>query len=853
MLINGTQQGEVRVALVDGQRLRELDIEYAGSEQKKGNIYKARITRVETSLGAVFVDYGTDRHGFLPLKEISPLYLKRPYDPRDQVDMRDLISEGQEIMVQIVKEERGNKGAALSTFISLAGCYLVLMPNNPRAGGISRRIEGDERDQLRDSLARLAVPADTGLIIRTAGVGKGIDELEWDLGILLKQWEAIQKAYDKEPAPFLIYQESNVVIRAIRDHLRQNVMEVWVDQPDICDKVHEYVKEVRPEFLNRVKLYRERTPLFNRYQIERQIESAFQREVQLPSGGAIVIDHTEALISIDINSARATKGGNIEETALQTNLEAADEIARQLRLRDLGGLIVVDFIDMMQSQNQRTVETRLRDAMSNDRARVQIGRISRFGLLEMSRQRLRAPLGEASQITCPRCRGQGIIRNVTSLALSIVRILEEECIKNHKQTREKIQQIRVQLPVNVSTYLLNEKRSEIVRMEKEYEIDILIIPNPHLETPHYQIVKLRESQLRKISHNPSHQLLQENSWMEDESIEQVQLTDPVVAAANAYLDLNTDEKRGFWQRFYQFFAGSQPPAKEEEAKPQIQKAVSQENRQRSSSSSRQRNNTSRRSNNGADNRHERQTSSTQSQRQYSSRRNTDSQPREDNAASADNAHTEQDNSQGQRPRNRRRPRHPRQGHQGQGRTQTTENNAAVHTEMPPKDPPFAAHAPLNNSSKQTAPHHAWDEDDKLSKASPYTDLNEQIIAQGDWLEDSNEQRVEATFVAESSSYSERVSPSRETLPVVVANKQPVPPMENHQQEENITTSEADELKKSDPRRQRRDQRTRHRNNYRRGNRYHHTQNSQKTDNFAGSDQKEEQPTNPSFQIEKNDE
>ncbi|WP_454901106.1 ribonuclease E, partial [Aggregatibacter sp.] len=416
MLINATQKEELRVALVDGQRLFDLDIESPGHEQKKANIYKGKITRVEPSLEAAFVDYGAERHGFLPLKEIAREYFPADYVYQGRPNIRDIISEGQEVIVQVNKEERGNKGAALTTFISLAGSYLVIMPNNPRAGGISRRIEGDERLELKDALSSLDVPEGVGLIVRTAGVGKSPEELQWDLKVLLHHWEAIKQASESRPAPFLIHQESDVIVRAIRDYLRRDIGEILIDSPKVYEKAKAHIKLVRPDFINRVKLYQGEVPLFSHYQIESQIESAFQREVRLPSGGSIVIDATEALTAIDINSARSTRGGDIEETALNTNLEAADEIARQLRLRDLGGLIVIDFIDMTPVRHQREVENRIRDAVRQDRARIQISRISRFGLLEMSRQRLSPSLGESSHHVCPRCQGTGKIRDNESLS-----------------------------------------------------------------------------------------------------------------------------------------------------------------------------------------------------------------------------------------------------------------------------------------------------------------------------------------------------------------------------------------------------------------------------------------------------
>ncbi|MCP1676284.1 ribonuclease E [Natronocella acetinitrilica] len=486
MLINATQPEELRVAMVDGQKLYDLDIESPSREQKKSNIYKGKITRVEPSLEAAFVQYGSDRqrHGFLPFKEIARSY-HNGNGGDGKSSIKDVIKEGQEVVVQVDKEERGNKGAALTTFISLAGRYLVLMPNNPRAGGVSRRIEGEERDEIRDALRQLDVPEGMGLIVRTAGVGRNIEELQWDLNYLLQLWDMIQKAADERPAPFLIYQESNLIIRALRDYLRADTGEILIDDAGVFQQAQEFVQQVMPHFLPKVKLYEDTVPLFTRYQIESQIESAFDRQVQLPSGGAIVIDHTEALISIDINSARATKGSDIEETALNTNLEAADEIARQLRIRDLGGLIVIDFIDMGPNRNQREVEQRLRDAVKMDRARVQVGRISRFGLLEMSRQRLRASLGEASQEVCKRCNGQGTVRGVESLALSILRIVEEEAMK------EKTAKVVAQVPVDVATFLLNEKRSAVSTIEGRNGVQVLLIPNRTLETPHYTVQRVR--------------------------------------------------------------------------------------------------------------------------------------------------------------------------------------------------------------------------------------------------------------------------------------------------------------------------------------------------------------------------
>ncbi|MGD8498776.1 MAG: ribonuclease E, partial [Chromatiales bacterium] len=490
ILINATQPEELRVAMVDGQKLYDLDIEIPSREQKKANIYKGTVTRVEPSLEAAFINYGADRHGFLPFKEIARSYFATDSgDDGGRPSIKEAIKEGQKLLVQVEKEERGTKGAALTTFISLAGRYLVLMPNNPRAGGVSRRIEGDERTEVREALSQLEIPTGMGVIVRTAGVGRSPEELQWDFEYLLSLWEAIQKAEAEYPAPVLIYQESNVIIRALRDHLRSDIGEIIIDDAAVFEQAKDFVEKVMPHNLRKLKFYEDHIPLFNRFQIESQIESAFKREVALPSGGSVVIDHTEALTSIDINSARATKGSDIEETALNTNLEAADEIARQLRLRDLGGLIVIDFIDMAPSKNQREVENRLRDALKVDRARVQVGRISRFGLLEMSRQRLRPSLGESSQIVCPRCTGHGTIRSVESLALSVLRLVEEEAMK------EKTGRVVAQVPVEVASFLLNEKREVIGQIQGRHGIEVTMVPNPYLETPHFEVVRLRADEV----------------------------------------------------------------------------------------------------------------------------------------------------------------------------------------------------------------------------------------------------------------------------------------------------------------------------------------------------------------------
>lgn len=497
MLINAAQPEDSRVAVINGSKLETLDIEITGREQKKGYLYLARVIRYEPSLEAFFVFYGSGKQGFLPIREIAHEYFAAAgIDEHNRANIKEVIPEGKELLVQIDKEERGSKGAALTTFISLAGCYLVLMPNNPRAGGISRRVEGDDRSDLREVLSALTLPEGMGLIIRTAGVGRKTEELQWDLDVLLNQWTAIKEASRTRQAPALIHQEGNVVIRAVRDYLRPDISEIIIDNPEVYANIRAYIEMVRPDFLDRVKLYQDSIPLFNRYQVESQIETAFRRSVQLPSGGVLVIDHTEALVSIDINSARSTRGGDIEDTALRTNLEAADEIARQLRLRDIGGLIVIDFIDMLSTDNQRRVENRLREAVEMDRARIQIGRISRFGLLEMSRQRLKGVLGESTRIPCPRCEGQGSIRSVDAQALITLRMLEEEAIKDNTA------EVQIQLPIDVSTYLMNEKRQALINIETRHQVKIVIVPNPQLTSPHYHVDRIRTEEMASRQHDP---------------------------------------------------------------------------------------------------------------------------------------------------------------------------------------------------------------------------------------------------------------------------------------------------------------------------------------------------------------
>jgi ribonuclease E len=502
MLFNATQQEELRVAIVDGQKLIDIDIEAAGREQRKGNIYKGVITRIEPSLEACFVNYGEERHGFLPFKEVARTYFKEGVDVRN-ASIKEALREGQEIIVQVEKEERGQKGAALTSFVSLAGRYLVLMPNNPRGGGVSRRIEGEDRQELREAMSQLEVPDGMSIIARTAGIGRDATELQWDLSYLMQLWTAIDEAAKGNSAPLLIYLESSLVIRAIRDYFQPDIGEILIDTDDIYEQAAAFMSVVMPDNLPRVKRYQDDVPLFSRFQIEHQIETAYSRTVPLPSGGAIVIDHTEALVSVDVNSARATRGSDIEETATRTNLEAADEIARQARLRDLGGLIVIDFIDMESSKAQKDVENRLRDALRHDRARVQMGKISKFGLMEMSRQRLRPALSEGSHVTCPRCNGTGHIRDTESSALQVLRIIQEEAMKENTAA------IHTQVPVEVAAFLLNEKRAEVIKIETRFKVNVLMVPNKHLETPHYKLERLRHDDPRLDDQKASYVMAEE--------------------------------------------------------------------------------------------------------------------------------------------------------------------------------------------------------------------------------------------------------------------------------------------------------------------------------------------------------
>jgi ribonuclease E len=520
MLFNATQAEELRVAIVDGQKLIDLDIESSAKEQRKSNIYKGVITRIEPSLEAAFVDYGSERHGFLPFKEVSRSYFRAGIDA-GRARIQDALSEGQEVIVQVDKDERGNKGAALTSFISLAGRYLVLMPNNPRGGGVSRRVEGEDRNELRDIIDQLELPAGMSVIGRTAAIGRSHEELNWDLNYLLQLWRAIEQAATQQSGAFLIYQESSLVIRAIRDYFHQDIGEILIDTEGIFEQAQQFMGHVMPGNVSRVKLYKDDVPLFSRFQIEHQIESAYSRAVNLPSGGAVVIDHTEALVSVDVNSARSTKGADIEETAFRTNLEAADEIARQLRLRDLGGLIVIDFIDMESGRNQREVENRLRDALKYDRARVQMGKISRFGLMELSRQRLRPSLGETSYSPCPRCHGTGHIRGTESTALHILRIIQEEAMKDNTAS------VNAQVPVDVATFLLNEKRVDLQLIEARHRVSVTLIPNMHLETPNYSITRLRHDDLNNAEPLPASYNMVEAPSEENAPGQAAQETPPV--------------------------------------------------------------------------------------------------------------------------------------------------------------------------------------------------------------------------------------------------------------------------------------------------------------------------------------
>jgi len=670
ILINALQKEETRVAMVDGQQLYDLDIEVSSREQKKASIYKGTITRVEPSLEAAFVDYGAERHGFLPFKEISRTYFTdEARNASGRPDIRSAVKEGQQVIVQVDKEERGNKGAALTTFLSLAGRYLVLMPNNPRAGGVSRRIEGDDRKEIREAMSGLDIPQGMGLIVRTAGVGRATEELQWDMDYQVQVWNAIEKAAAERSAPFLIYQESNVIIRALRDYFREDIGEILIDNPEVYKTAEDFIQQVMPNSQRKLKLYQDSIPLFNRYQIEGQIESAFQREVNLPSGGAIVIDHTEALISIDINSARATKGSDIEETATNTNLEAADEIARQLRLRDLGGLVVIDFIDMMANKNQRAVENRLRDALKMDRARVQIGRISRFGLLEMSRQRLRPSLGEATQNVCPQCNGYGTIRNIESLSLSLLRIAEEEALKEHTG------RVIIQVPVEVSTYIFNEKRKVLIEIESRTGVEVSFIANKSMILPHYEVTRVRKSEAGAYEGQTSYKLAQENEQVyvpDRDTSGAVEAEKPAVrsitpAQPAPVVERKEEKQPGLLSRIIKALFG--------ESETQEEKKKSQQKRQRSDRGSDRNRGRGRRGRNDSRsrNRGQKQDSAQQQSRQSSRQQaeGRDSQDKRGTEKRSDNRQARQDSRKQGRGQDRNKQKRDQQSKDQQPRDQQT--------------------------------------------------------------------------------------------------------------------------------------------------------------------------------------
>lgn len=672
MLINATHNEELRVALVDGQKLYDLDIESRSREQKKANIYKARITRVEASLEAAFVDYGGNRHGFLPLKEIAREHFSvSPDKIKGRVNIKDVVKEGLELVVQVDKEERGNKGAALTSFYSLAGRYLVLMPNNPRAGGISKRIEGEERDELKEAMSKLEIPQDMGVIVRTAGLGRSAKELQWDLNYLLQLDEAIKTASTSNKSPFLIYQESDVITRAVRDNLRDDVGEILIDTTEAFDQAVEFVDKVMPQYKSRIKKYDSDVPLFNRYQIEGQIETAFKREVRLPSGGALVIDPTEALISIDINSAKSTRGHDIEETALNTNLEAADEICRQFRLRDIGGLIVIDFIDMSSTKNQRSVENRMRDSLQVDRARVQVGRISRFGLLEMSRQRIRSSLGETSGIICPRCDGLGTIRDIESSSLAVIRIVEEEALK------ETSSEIRAFLPIAVSSFLLNEKRNVLSEIEQRNEVRVVVVPDPEMQTPHYRVERIRETDVEE--NTVSYELTAEEEAApppkpnaprpnaEKAAVETVMPPAPPAAEVEA--------KPGLFSRLLTIF---QPSIKPTESKPKRTRSRNNEPRRQSNNRNRKRNDGGR--------------SRVQDNNRDDSKKNDGNRSRGQNATKRDDS-KKSDNRRNDNQKNRSE----RNGNNNAGNSNTVNNTEAKKTDS---DAPKRAERPKRDPENQ---------------------------------------------------------------------------------------------------------------------------------------------------------
>ena len=729
ILINATQAEELRVAMVDGQVLYDLDIEIPSREQKKANIYKGVITRVEPSLEAAFVNYGAERHGFLPFKEIARnYYAEDAKSENGRYNIKDAVKEGQEIIVQVEKEERGNKGAALTSFISLAGRFLVAMPQNPRAGGVSRRIEGEERDQIRKVMSELEMPKGMGVIARTAGVGRSTEEMQWDLDYLCQLWNAVEQAAAEKPAPFLIYQESDIVIRALRDHYKNDIGEVIIDSQKAYDRAHEFMSMVMPNALHKLKKFEDKIPLFNRYQIESQIESAFSREVTLSSGGAIVIDHTEALISIDVNSARATKGRDIEDTALNTNLEAAMEIARQLRIRDLGGLVVIDFIDMMKNKNQREVESRLRYAVQEDRARVQIGRISRFGLLEMSRQRLRPSIGESSQIVCPRCSGAGSIRDIESLSLSVLRLLEEDALK------ENTGRLVAKLPVECATYLLNEKRNKIAGIEERNDVHCVIVPDPNLETPHFEIERVRDSDT--IRHESSYKNSYEMTTEEKPgytpepraatpapaqmaAVQRITPPSPKPQGATAQPEAPKKESAGLISKVISAIFGGATEPEAAEQKPERKPA---QNRSRNrSNQNRNRNRSSQGQNRNRNNTRNNNQRNAQGGNQNKPQKNTRNNNKTDNSKADDNKNRKQQNTDKQEKQenqnSQKRQQKPR-GNRGRGprrnpsrakleqnpTQQSDESGANKATDAAPKNTrPVAAE---NAAAKESKPQHA---------------------------------------------------------------------------------------------------------------------------------------------------
>ncbi len=729
MLVNATQPEELRVAIVDGQKLDNLDIEHKTREQKKSNIYKAKITRIEPSLEALFVDYGADRHGFLPFKEVAKEYIaESARKDGGRPNVKAGIKEGQEILVQIEKEERGNKGAALTTFASLAGRFLVLMPNNPRAGGVSRRIEGEERSELKAAMNELEIPEGMGIIIRTAGVGRTAEELQWDLDYQVKIWEAIQSAGKDAKPSTLIYQESNVIVRALRDYFRSDIGEILVDEPDVFEQAKTFMSQYMPQNIRKLKLYTDDVPLFNRYQIEGQIESAFQREVRLPSGGAIVIDHTEALISIDINSARATKGSDIEETATNTNLEACDEIGRQLRLRDLGGLVVIDYIDMMVPKNQRQVENRLRDVAKIDRARVQIGRISRFGLMEMSRQRLRPSLGESSEIVCPRCVGQGTIRTVESLALQLVRLFEEESLK------ENTSRVLIKMPVPVATYLLNEKREAIREIELRNNAIALLVPDTNLDTPHYEIERIKTNETdHETSHVGSHELTSTTATTYTPAADKVEIVESEVAAVQTVAPLSpipqpaaaastaiatSAPKTGFISRLLSVFS-SNDGATEEVEKPAAKPAQQTRNNNRNQRPRRGRNP---RNNNQDD-----------------KRRNNNA---DKSADTTDATESKPANSRSANPRNTRR-----NNNRNQNNNQTGQNNQTEKTDQ--------AVAQTNNTNQNSD---AAKPDNRNQKPAQNSNRNQQRRGRNNQRDTANKDQVTENTQSNESGQSTEAAP-----------------------------------------------------------------------------------------------